>query len=75
MSFRLILKTVEMQPGSSQDVQIVMDKVPAGLAGFDITISVSDPEIAEITAVSFPSWGPTTNELFSSFKFSLDKNG
>jgi len=50
-------QTVEMQPGSSQDVQIVMDKVPAGLAGFDITISVSDPEIAEITAVSFPSWG------------------
>ncbi|AKB56537.1 cell surface protein (plasmid) [Methanosarcina barkeri 227] len=42
--------------GSSQEVQIVMDEVPAGLAGFNITISVSDPEIAEITEVSFPDW-------------------
>ncbi|HHV24815.1 MAG TPA: hypothetical protein GXX65_09930, partial [Methanosarcina sp.] len=50
-------QTVEVQPGSSQNFQIVMDEVPAGLAGFNITISVSDPEIAEITAVSFPSWG------------------
>ncbi|WP_243685580.1 hypothetical protein, partial [Methanosarcina barkeri] len=33
-----------------------MDEVPAGLAGFNITISVSDPEIAEITEVSFPDW-------------------
>ena len=49
-------QTVEVYPGSSQDVKIVMDEVPDGLAGFKITISILDPEIAEITAVSFPSW-------------------
>ena len=49
-------QTVEVYPGSSQDVKIVMDEVPDGLAGFNITISILDPEIAEITAVSFPSW-------------------
>jgi len=51
-----IPQTVQMDMGSSQEVQIVMDEVPAGLAGFNVTISVSDPDIAEITAVSFPSW-------------------
>ncbi len=50
-------QTVELSPGSSQNVQIVMDEVPDGLSGFNITISVLDPEIAEITGVSFPSWG------------------
>ena len=51
-----IPQTVEMDMGLSQNVEIVMDEVPAGLSGFNITISVSDPEIAEITAVSFPDW-------------------
>lgn len=49
-------QTVQVHTGSSQNVQIVMDKVPAGLSGFKITISVSDPNIAQITAVSFPGW-------------------
>ena len=51
-----IPQTVELHPGSSQNVQIAMDEVPTGLSGFNITISVLDPEIAEITAVSFPGW-------------------
>jgi hypothetical protein len=49
-------QTVDLHPGSSQNVQIVMDEVPNGLSGFNITISVLDPEIAEIAAVSFPGW-------------------
>jgi YVTN family beta-propeller protein len=59
---------VDVLPGYSQDVQIMMDEVPEGLSGFNITISVSDPEIAEITAVSFPIWGqlPKNSTLPSS---------
>ena len=52
-------QTVQMNMSSFQNnstIQIVMDKVPDGLSGFNITVSVSDPEIAEITGVSFPSW-------------------
>jgi hypothetical protein len=49
-------QTVEMRPGSSQDVQILMDSIPDGLSGFNITISILNPEIAEISAVSFPGW-------------------
>ncbi|HWQ49345.1 MAG TPA: hypothetical protein VN414_10450, partial [Methanosarcina sp.] len=48
-------QTVQMNMDSFQNVQIVMDDVPSGLAGFNITVSV-DPKIAEITSVSFPSW-------------------
>ena len=50
-------QTVEVKPGSSQSVQIVMDTVPSGLSGFNLTISISDPEIAEIAEVSLPGWG------------------
>jgi hypothetical protein len=35
----------------------MLDSVPKGLLGFNITISVLDPETTEITAVSFPDWG------------------
>jgi len=50
-------QTVELHPGSSKNVQIVLDSVPKGLSGFNITISVLDPKTAEITAFSFPDWG------------------
>jgi PKD repeat protein len=61
-------QTVEIHPGSSQNVQVVMDKVPKGLSGFNITISTSDPKIAEITAVSSPNWGmlPRNSKIPSS---------
>ena len=48
--------STDLHPGSSQNIQIVMDGVPTGLAGFNFTISISDSEIVEITAVTFPSW-------------------
>ena len=51
-----IPQTINLSPGSSQQVQVVMDSVPKGLAGFNITFNVSDPGIANITGVSFPSW-------------------
>jgi hypothetical protein len=49
-------QTVQMDMGSSQKVQVAIDNVPDGLSGFNITISVLDPKIAEITAFSFPGW-------------------
>jgi hypothetical protein len=61
-------QTVDLHPGSSQNVQIAMDEVLTGLSGFNITISVLDPEIAEITAVSFPGWNamPKNSKIPSS---------
>jgi hypothetical protein len=37
-------------------VNIVLDTTPAGIAGYDITISLSNSSVATITDVSFPSW-------------------
>ncbi len=42
--------------GSSVDVTIVADSLPTGLSGYIMTASVADPSVAEITAVTFPSW-------------------
>jgi len=61
-------QTVKMDVSSFQNnstVQIVMDQVPDGLSGFNITVSVSDPEIAEITAVSLPSWSAIEKDSIS----------
>jgi len=40
---------------------ISLDEAPDGLAGFTITVSVSVPATAEITAVSFPGWAAMTD--------------
>ena len=49
-------QTTQMDIGSSQNIQLVLDEVPDGLSGFSLNISVLDPEIVEITTVSFPDW-------------------
>jgi len=41
---------------SITDLDILVDHLPRGLAGYTITISLSNPDIAEITDVTFPSW-------------------
>ena len=42
--------------GSTTTVNITLDQAPNGLSGYKITVSVSDPSVAEITGVKFPSW-------------------
>ncbi|MCW7078754.1 MAG: hypothetical protein OCU22_06485 [Canidatus Methanoxibalbensis ujae] len=41
---------------STKTVNITLDKAPNGLSGYNITISLSNPSVAEIVSVSFPSW-------------------
>jgi YVTN family beta-propeller protein len=57
VNISFVPQTVSLHPGSTQNVQIVMNKVPSdGLAGFNVTISVLDPAIVNITVVSPPGW-------------------
>lgn len=42
--------------GASVNVSIVADYFPDGLSGYIMNASVSNPSVAEITGVSFPSW-------------------
>ena len=55
-------QVIKVNPHSSQSLRILMDKVPAnGLASYNITISVLNPTIANITAVSPPDWAGVSN--------------
>jgi hypothetical protein len=42
--------------GATVPVEIVLDTSTAGIAGYDIMVSLSDPSVATITDVSFPYW-------------------
>lgn len=42
--------------GDTAAINLVLDEVPAGLAGYSLTIAAQDPSVATITAVGFPAW-------------------
>ncbi|MDD1715731.1 MAG: PKD domain-containing protein, partial [Methanolinea sp.] len=43
--------------GGSAECSIVLDQAGStGFSGYEITVGLTNPEIAEITAVKFPSW-------------------
>jgi len=42
--------------GATTVVNIIMDTVPNGLSGYNMTISLSNASIAEIISVEFPTW-------------------
>lgn len=41
---------------STASVNLVYDAAPSGLSGYSININVTDPTVARITGVSFPTW-------------------
>lgn len=45
-------------PGSGETIQVVirLDEVPKGIAGYNISLAVGDPDVAEITHVALPLW-------------------
>jgi hypothetical protein len=57
--------SVTIDQDETVDLTIMMDSVPTGLSGYDMTISFSDTAIAEITAVQYPGWAmlPETSAL------------
>lgn len=42
--------------GETASIPIVLDSAPGGLSGYQITVSLSNPSVATITAVAFPGW-------------------
>jgi len=39
---------------------VIIKQVPCGLSGYNITISLSNPYVAEISSIDFPSWAVLT---------------
>ena len=42
--------------GGTATVPIVLASAPNGISGYNVTVALSDPSVAEITAVAFPDW-------------------
>jgi beta propeller repeat protein len=42
--------------GASKNITVIIDTVPDGLSGFNITVALTDPSIGEIVGVSYPPW-------------------
>ena len=42
-------------PGSTDNLMLVLDEAPNGLSGYSINMTIADPAVATITAVSYPS--------------------
>lgn len=42
--------------GETTNVNLTLDSVPDGLSGYNITISLSSPGVAEIKSVNYPTW-------------------
>ncbi len=54
-----VISVPELTFQSGGDVvtsDILLDSAPNGISGYNITLSLADPELGQITAVSFPEW-------------------
>lgn len=47
--------------GSVESLNLYLDQAPSGLSGYNLTLSISDPSVARITGVEFPSWSSLNN--------------
>jgi len=47
---------VSLGVGEIGSVNVIIDYLKSGLSGYNITVWLSNPEIAEIIAVEFPGW-------------------
>lgn len=46
--------------GNTATVDLILDSAPRGLGGYNMNVTIADPAIAAVTAVSFPSWAGMT---------------
>jgi TolB protein len=55
---RLVSSGSTTVAGSETEYALILDQAPLGLSGYDLSVSITDPNIAEITGVRFPDWTP-----------------
>jgi hypothetical protein len=46
--------------GESQSYSVILDRAPDGLSGYNISVSVERPAVAEIIDITYPSWTSLT---------------
>ena len=55
-SISLSPRTLEGTAGEQMDFTIIIDRVPEGLSGYNITVIIENPLVAEIVDASYPDW-------------------
>jgi len=53
--------TVTIYKGKTVEINLVLDEAPAGLAGYDLVVRLSNPQVAEFPEVTYPSWAALHN--------------
>ncbi|TAJ44612.1 PKD domain-containing protein [Methanofollis fontis] len=46
----------EVAIGATSNITVVLSSVPDGLAGYNITVALSDPSVGEIVGICYPTW-------------------
>ncbi len=60
------VESATVNVNETTSIDITLDSAPNGLSGYMISISLSNPSIAEITNVSLPSWATDMGTTFNS---------
>jgi hypothetical protein len=60
-SIQMTPSSVTVQKSATAEISLVLDDAPSGLAGYDLVIRLSNPGIAEITEITYPSWASLFN--------------
>jgi len=52
----LVPADAALDEGETATMAVVMDTVPTGLSGYNVTFALTDPSVGKITAVKYPYW-------------------
>lgn len=61
VSIQMVPASVTVQKSATTEIALVLDDAPSGLAGYDLEIRFSNPGIAKIDGVTYPSWAQLNN--------------
>jgi parallel beta-helix repeat protein len=50
----------EVIKDQTTEIQITADALPEGLSGYNFTVTIDDPAVAEIVAIKYPAWANLT---------------
>jgi hypothetical protein len=61
VGIQMVPSSLTVQKGTTSEISLKLDDAPAGLAGYDLVIRFSNPAVAEISDVTYPSWAALNN--------------
>lgn len=65
-SIQMEPSSITVQPGNYATINLALDDIPSGLAGYDLVVRFSNPSVAEIVDVTYPSWAVLNNTTHKS---------